>query len=205
MLVIDQIVVMVSVTGLVMVMPGPDMILVVRNTFADGRGAGLRTCAGILSGNVVHITYCVLGIGLIISQSILAFATLKYAAAAYLIYLGITTLRSESRPLEIVELEGHKHGGWFVQGLVNNLLNPKGTLFYLGVFTSVIVPETSSGTILVLVCVMLLVSATFWLAFVYAIDRPIVRDVLGRSQLTVNRMLGAVFVLLGIRVAAMSR
>jgi threonine/homoserine/homoserine lactone efflux protein len=72
--VLDQILVIVSVTALVMVSPGPDMVLVLRNTFAGGRGAGLQTSVGILSGNLVHITYCTLGIGLIISQSILVFS-----------------------------------------------------------------------------------------------------------------------------------
>src|SRR5262245_18482005 len=89
--VLEQILTIVSVTALVMVIPGPDMVLVLRNTFVGGRSAGLRTSVGILSGNLVHVTYCLLGIGLIISQSILAFAALKYAAGAYLIYLGVVS------------------------------------------------------------------------------------------------------------------
>ena len=56
---LDQISVIVSVTFLVMVTPGPDMVLVLRNTFVNGRSAGLQTSIGILSGNLVHITYCV--------------------------------------------------------------------------------------------------------------------------------------------------
>jgi threonine/homoserine/homoserine lactone efflux protein len=70
------------------------MVLVLRNTFVGGRRAGLQTSMGILSGNLVHISYCVLGIGVLISQSILAFSALKYAAAVYLIYLGIMSFRS---------------------------------------------------------------------------------------------------------------
>ena len=78
---LDQMLVIVSVTFLVMLMPGPDMVLVLRNTLVSGRRAGLQSSIGILSGNLVHITYCVLGIGLLISRSILAFSALKYAAA----------------------------------------------------------------------------------------------------------------------------
>jgi threonine/homoserine/homoserine lactone efflux protein len=52
---------------------------------------------------------------------------------------------------------------------------------------------------------MMLVSASFWLLFVYTLDRPIIRDVLERSQQTVNRIFGAVLILLGIRMASMSR
>ena len=73
---LDQILVIVSVTSLVMVIPGPDMVLVLRNTVVDGRRAGLQTSVGILSGNLVHITYCLLGIGLLISKSVIAFSVL---------------------------------------------------------------------------------------------------------------------------------
>jgi threonine/homoserine/homoserine lactone efflux protein len=127
---IDQILVIVSVTFLVMVSPGPDMILVLRNTLLGGRGAGLRTSGGILAGNLVHITYCVVGIGWLISQSILAFTVLKYAGAAYLIYLGIMSFRAGTTTLDTSSVEGRRRNrSWFVQGFVNNLLNPKSTLF----------------------------------------------------------------------------
>ena len=113
--VFDQLLLIVSVTFVVMISPGPDMVLVIRNTFVGGRRAGLRTSMGILSGNLVHITYCVLGIGLIISQSIKAFAALKYAAAAYLIYLGIMIFRSGDKRLETsdVEIGGPMEDGSF--------------------------------------------------------------------------------------------
>ena len=203
---LDQLLVIVSVTALVMVTPGPDMVLVLRNTLVGGRGAGLRTSLGVLSGNLVHITYCMLGIGLIISQSILAFSALKYAGGAYLIYLGIMSFRSGAKTLEARESDGRRpNRTWWVQGFVNNLLNPKGTLFYLGVFTVVIAPETSTSTMLVLILSMMLVSASFWLFFVYTVDRPIIRSSIERSQQTVNRVFGAVLILLGLRVASFSR
>jgi RhtB (resistance to homoserine/threonine) family protein len=204
--VLDQLLVIVSVTALVMVTPGPDMLLVLRNTFAGGRRAGLHTSVGILSGNLVHITYCILGIGLIISQSILVFSALKFAGASYLVYLGVMSLRSGAQTLDTQHLEGRRHDRtWFVHGFVNNLLNPKGTLFYLGVFTTVIIPETSARTMLVLVLSMMLISASFWLVFVFTVDRPMFRNALERSQQTVNRVCGILFILLGIRVASMSR
>ena len=134
------------------------------------------------------------------------FSTLKYAAAAYLIYLGIMSFRSGAKTLDTDDIEGRRPDRtWFVQGLVNNLLNPKGTLFYLGVFTMVITPETSATTMLLLTLIMMVVSASFWLFFVYAVDRPIIRVSIERSQQTVNRIFGALLLLLGIRVASMSR
>jgi RhtB (resistance to homoserine/threonine) family protein len=203
---LDQILIIVSVTSLVMVIPGPDMVLVLRNTFLTGRAAGLQTALGILSGNLVHITYCALGIGVIISRSILAFSVLKYAGAAYLIYLGIMSLRAGGSTLATSEnRERRRSGMWFVQGFINNLLNPKGALFYLGVFTMVITPATSMSAILLLILIMMLVSASFWLFFVYTLDRPIIRGAVERSQRAASRIFGGLLILLGIRVAALSR
>ena len=202
----DQILVIVSVTFLVMISPGPDMFLVLRNTFAGGRRAGLQTSMGVLSGNLVHISYCVLGIGVLISQSIVAFAALKYAAAAYLIYLGIMSFRSGDQSFDTNDVVDRRPDRrWFVQGFVNNLLNPKGTLFYLGVFTTVITPGTSASAMILLVVIMMLVSASFWLFFVCTLDRRTIREFLHRSQRTVNKVYGAVLVLMGVRVASMSR
>jgi len=203
---LNQILVIVSVTSLVMVSPGPDMVLVLRNTLVSGRAAGLRTSIGILTGNLVHISYCVLGIGVVISQSIVAFSALKYAGAAYLVYLGVMSLRSGARSLDIADIECRRpNRTWFAQGFVNNLLNPKGTLFYLGMFTMVITPKTPASAMLILILTMMFVSASFWLFFVYTLDRPMIRAWIEQSQGIVNRIFGVLLILLGVRVASMSR
>jgi RhtB (resistance to homoserine/threonine) family protein len=201
-----QVWVIVSLTTLVMLSPGPDMVLVLRNTLVGGRRAGLQTSVGILSGNLVHITYCLLGIGVVISRSIVAFSALKYAGGVYLIYLGIASLRPGAGTLDVGEIDRRRsHRTWFAQGFVNNLLNPKGTLFYLGVFTVVITPETSASAMFLLIVSMMLVSASFWLCFVYTLDRPTVRQWIERSQQTVHRIFGGLLILLGLRVASMRR
>ncbi|MCH9648201.1 MAG: LysE family translocator [Deltaproteobacteria bacterium] len=202
----EQILVVIGITFLVMVSPGPDLVIVTRNTLVGGRAAGLWSSLGVLVGNAVHMTYCLLGIGWLISQSIVAFSVLKFAGAAYLIYLGIATLRADDSSFEVTsDSSGTSDEKWFVQGLLNNVLNPKGSLFYLGVFTMVITPETSLSMTLTLILCMKLVSSTFWLVFVYTLDQPIVRRVLERSQRTVNRVFGALLIGLGLRIAAMER
>ncbi|MBL4639928.1 MAG: LysE family translocator [Kordiimonadaceae bacterium] len=204
---IDQIFVIVGITLLVMISPGPDMVIVTRNTIVGGRAAGLYTSLGILLGNFVHIAYCVVGIGWLISQSIVAFSILRYAGAAYLIYLGIMSLRSAGRKIELDMTASSENTKkiWLIEGFTNNILNPKGTLFYLGVFTMIITPETSISMVLVLIIVMKSVSALFWLMFVYTLNLDVVRRSFEKSQKTVNRLFGGLLILLGIRVAAMDQ
>jgi threonine efflux protein len=205
---IDQILVILGITLLVMISPGPDMVIVMRNTIVGGRAGGLQSSLGVLAGNMVHITYCAIGIGWLISESILAFNILKYAGAAYLIYIGVMSFRAKDMALSAetkAELQKNAGKSWFLQGFLNNILNPKGTLFYLGVFTMVITPETSTATTLLLVLIMMSVSALFWLFFVFTLDSTIVRNVLERGQRIVNRVFGGLLIFLGIRVAFMER
>tara|TARA_R110000868_G_scaffold103031_1_gene283806 strand:+ start:917 stop:1546 length:630 start_codon:yes stop_codon:yes gene_type:complete len=205
---IDQILVILGITLLVMISPGPDMVIVMRNTIVGGRAGGLQSSLGVLAGNMVHITYCAIGIGWLISESILAFNILKYAGAAYLIYIGVMSFRAKDMVLSAetkAELQKNAGKSWFLQGFLNNILNPKGTLFYLGVFTMVITPETSTATTLLLVLIMMSVSALFWLFFVFTLDSTIVRNVLERGQKIVNRVFGGLLIFLGIRVAFMER
>lgn len=203
---LDQILVIVGITFLVLVSPGPDMIIVMRNTFIGGRPAGLQTSLGILSGNLVHISYCVAGIGWLISQSILAFSILKYAGAAYLIYLGVSSFRSDRKSLDIAESGNSRPDrSWFLQGFINNIFNPKGTLFFLGVFTIVITPETTAGAKLILVGCMNIICAVFWLFFVITLDHPAVRLFIDRTQGLTSSVFGTLLVALGVRVALMDR
>lgn len=203
---LEQILIVVSVTSLAMVTPGADMVLVMRNTLVGGRRAGFQTSLGVLSGNLVHITYCVLGIGVLISQSIVAFSVLKSAAAVYLIYLGVMSVRAGAKTLDTARVDhARRTRTWFVQGFVNNLLNPKGALFYLGVFTIVITPGTSFPSMLFLIFTMMVVSLSFWLLFVLTLDRPAIRNFFDRSQQAVNLIFGGLLILLGIKVASAQR
>lgn len=203
---IDQIVVISGITFLVMIVPGPDMVIVMRSTLIGGRAAGLKSSLGVLTGNLVHIAYCAAGIGWLISESILAFSILKYAGAAYLIYLGLAGIFSKTQSLRVDEAARAPSGRtWFLQGFLNNILNVKGSLFYLGVFTMVITPQTSTGTTLLLIAIMMTISAAFWLVFVCTLDNIAVRRFLVRGQRAVNCVFGGVLIFLGVRVALAAR
>ena len=189
-----------GLTALIMISPGPDLALVTRNTIVGGRNAGAWTSLGILSGNLVHIAYCLLGIGWLIANSIAAFTVLKLAGGAYLVYLGLQSFRAAGKPSNPETGIGARSGRWWLQGLLNNLLNPKGPLFYLGVLAVFLHANSGPVYILALVSTTIGVSAAFWVAFVYLLQITNVRRFLLGLGGVVSKLLGSVLIVFGVRL-----
>ncbi len=185
--------------------PGPDFAVVVRESVTQGRRAGSWTALGVGCGIFLHVGYSLLGIGLIVSQSIVLFNLFKCLAAAYLLYLGWRALRARPMSLEVAD------GGnapvartaWraFVVGFVTNGLNPKATLFFLSLFTVVISPHTplliQAGYGLYLA-----VATALWFCLVaWLFSRGRVRAGFARMGHWFDRLTGAVLIGLGARLA----
>jgi threonine efflux protein len=188
-----------GLTVLIMITPGADLALVTRNTIMGGKDAGGWTSAGILAGNLVHLTYCLLGIGWI-ATSALAFTILKLAGGVYLIFLGLQSLRPPPDTPRDIEASAKHSRTWWVQGLLNNLLNPKGPLFYLGVLAVFVHSDSTVLYLALLMCTTIGISAAFWVLFVYILQIPSVRSRLLASSPWVNGALGIVLIGLGIRL-----
>lgn len=134
------------------------------------------------------------------ASSIVAFTILKLAGGAYLIFLGLQSLRPISNAPEGIEAPQNRSRMWWVQGLLNNLLNPKGPLFYLGVLAVFVHPNSTIVYLALLTCTTIGISAGFWVLFVYVLQISSVRDRLLASGQWVNRLLGTVLIALGIRL-----
>ena len=112
--------------------PGPDTMLVLRNTLRGGRGDGLRTTLGISAGLLVHATVSAFGLSLILVRSATAFDVVKLLGAAYLVWLGIHSLRAAVRgPVRNPGTAAAPQRRPFREGLLTNVLNPKVAVFYL--------------------------------------------------------------------------
>jgi len=115
-----------------LVIPGPAVLYIVGRSIEQGRRAGLISAAGIHTATLVHIFAAVVGLSAVLASSALAFAAIKYAGAAYLIWLGLRKLFSRSAPSgEAVVVARRRGGRLFREGFVVNLLNPKTALFFL--------------------------------------------------------------------------
>lgn len=128
-------------------LPGPDFALVTKNTLFYSRRSGLFTTLGLGCAVLVHITYCALGLAVIITNSLLLFNAIKYIGACYLVYLGITCFLSKQSSQLISAKKNTKttkisNLTSFRQGFFCNLLNPKASLFFLALFTVIISPAT---------------------------------------------------------------
>ncbi|PTU73158.1 LysE family transporter [Pseudomonas mangrovi] len=184
--------------------PGPDFAVVVRESVVRGRRAGLFTALGVGSGILIHVTYSLLGIGLIVSQSILLFSILKWLAAAYLLYIGIKALRA--RPMDAASMEGETTVARsalaaFSTGFITNGLNPKATLFFLSLFAVVIDPNTPLSVQLGYGAYLTGATALWFCLVALLFSQQRVRAGFARMGHWFDRLTGAVLVGLGIKLA----
>lgn len=203
---IDEFVALGLVALLGAISPGPDFAIVTQQSLLHGRKGGIGASLGVSLGCLVHISYCILGIGVLISESVYLFNILKYVGGAYLIYLGIKGLLSKkatAQELAIDPINPAPISFWTAvrKGLFVNLLNPKVTLFILSIFTQMVAPDTP----IILQSLMGLefgLIGFIWFSFLtWMMTHPNLRTKLKASQHYIEKILGIFLILLGLRVA----
>ncbi|MBB5909185.1 LysE family translocator [Actinoalloteichus hymeniacidonis] len=220
----------IAITALTIVVPGPDFVLVTRNTLLLGRRAGYLTAAGISIGLTVYTLLAVLGLTALIAAQDGMLTALKLAGGGYLVFLGWRGLRSWWRsrraagtdvaavlaqgpaPLDTAPLDtatdeptraGLRGGGPLAQGVLNNLLNPKALVFYVTLLPQFITPgDRIVEQTLLLSTTATLLAVLWWFLFVTAVDR--VTPILRRRRVRDGLDLGTAVLLggFGIAVAA---
>ncbi|WP_278401399.1 LysE family translocator [Stutzerimonas kunmingensis] len=185
--------------------PGPDFAVVVRESVTQGRRVGSWTALGVGCGIFVHVAYSLLGIGLIVSQSIVLFNLFKWLAAGYLLYLGWRALRARPISLDTADEVGttSDRSPWqaFVVGFVTNGLNPKATLFFLSLFTVVISADTPLWVQAGYGVYLAGATALWFLLVAWLFSRGRVRAGFARMGHWFDRLTGAVLIGLGVRLA----
>lgn len=189
---------------LAVISPGPNLVITLRNSIGYGRQAGVYTAAGLAAGNLVHATYCLVGIGVIISQSILLFNTIKWVGAVYLIYIGIKSLRAQKHDGASVAVEHPRAMQPFAAvriGFLTNLLNPKVTLFFLALFTQIIRPATPLPAQAVYGLTMVGLEFGWFALVALLMSHRVIKERFLRVSHIVERATGVVLIALGLRVA----
>jgi len=197
---------------LLSISPGVDTLLVIRNTARGGIKDGIATSLAICCGLFVHATISALGISFILLQSAWAFHVLKMAGAAYLVWLGVASLRSawkgKGLPVNGVMQAASPVGRWqpVKEGLLSNVLNPKTIIFYMAFLPQFIAPGDPA-----LVKSLWLAGVHFVIANIWQIS--VVMMIGGASQWlasarfarALNGLTGSVLILFGIKLAMEQR
>jgi len=194
---------LISICFIGMVSPGPDFLLVTKNALLYPRRQAIATALGVVSGCLIHASYCILGLAFIITQSIMLYTMIKYAGAAYLIYLGIKGLKSKSIPKmtdNTVSIKSVTVSKAYMEGLLCNTLNPKLAVFLLSLFTQFVSINASLGDKAIVVGVFVGESALYWPSLVMFLQSDKIQKIFTKSQAMIGRVFGGLLIYLGIRV-----
>jgi threonine/homoserine/homoserine lactone efflux protein len=124
--------------------PGPAVLFVVAQSASHGRSAGLVSVLGIHAGSVVHVAAATVGLSSLLVSSAEAFTAVKYAGAAYLVWLGLRRLLGRDRAMPSEAVPEKRRGRLLRQGFVVNVLNPKTALFFLAFLPQFVEPSAGS-------------------------------------------------------------
>jgi threonine/homoserine/homoserine lactone efflux protein len=184
--------------------PGPDFAVVMRQCITGGTRSGLWTSFGVGTGILLHVSYCLLGVALLLSSSPGLFDTVKIVAALYLLYLGLQSLRASFKPAVPATQTGFATGlrpiRAFLLGFFTNGLNPKATLFFLALFTLVIDPGTPLGIQIVYGIYLALATFAWFASLSLLMGRQDVRGFVLKAGVWFERGMGIILLALAAQL-----
>ena len=186
-----------------LVSPGPDFLVSCRNTLMYSRSIGIYTAVGFGLGICVHISYAGFGLSWLISNNELIFTIIQYLGAFYLMLIGFQSLRSFQSQIsqETVTVSSRISPFRAIRiGFITNVLNPKATLFFLSLFSTMLDPTVGELT-LVVISVLLVVTTIFWFSLVaLLISHARFTAVLKRYEKTVHHFFGVLLIGIGCAI-----
>ncbi|WP_439114773.1 LysE family translocator [Hydrogenophaga sp.] len=205
-----QLLVFIAAGWLLNLTPGPDVLYIVSSALKSGVRAGLVAALGIVSGCFVHVLAAALGVGALLATSATAFTVLKWAGAAYLVWMGVKLLFARSGSSAIVTAEvgreqvpaDLRHIYW--RGFLTNVLNPKVALFFLAFVPQFIAPGTPDKVTTFLLLGLLFNINSLPINFGYAWLAGWAAHRVSAVQRTLHRLdraAGALFIGFGLRLA----
>jgi RhtB (resistance to homoserine/threonine) family protein len=196
-----------AIFSFAIVSPGADLAMVMRQSLVHGRRSAIVTSFGIGTALMFHVTYTILGLGLIISQSIYLFNIVKWCGVAYLLYIGIKSLRAGRTDITVeagsAEPNERRQSALkaFGLGFAANALNPKPVFFFLSIFSTVVGAHTpiavkfGYGLIMASSLILWFVGVSLFMT------TPKMRAAFSRASQWIDRVSGLVFIALGLKLA----
>ena len=207
---LDQLLLFIAAGLLLNLTPGPDVLYIVTNALRSGARAGVIAALGITAGCFVHIFAAALGVSALMAASSTAFTLLKWAGAAYLVYVGLRMLLA--RTPSAINLEAPTAGntgasdlkGIFFRGFWTNALNPKVALFFLAFVPQFIAPEVEQKALAFLLLGLLFNFNGLWVNIGWALVAAWMATRMGAVQRRLQgmeRLAGCLFIGFGAKLA----
>lgn len=198
----------VTAAVLLNISPGPDIAFILGHAVRNGRRGGFAAMFGIWSGAFLHVVLAAAGLSAVLASSAAAFSAVKWVGAAYLVWLGVRALRSRDGELPGADTARARVGAIYRQGVLVAALNPKVAVFFLAFLPQFVVDGAGPvwAQLFLHGSLIIVVAALVEPALVLAGSR-LAAGLRRRPQigLAMNRGLGALFVALGVRLAASGR
>jgi len=190
--------------GLLTVTPGLDTALILRTAAVEGPKRAAFAALGINAGCLIWGAAVALGLGALLAASTLAFTVLKWAGAAYLVWLGLNLILKPRERFELAAGGGPIGGdlAWMRRGLLTNLLNPKMGVFYVSFLPQFLPGGVQAAPFIFLLAVIHVLIGSAWSATLIAGTRPIA-GVLQRAAVVrwLDRLTGGLFLAFGVKLA----
>jgi RhtB (resistance to homoserine/threonine) family protein len=186
-----------------LISPGPDFAIVVRNSLIYSRRTALLTAFGIAVGIQVHVTYTLLGLGLVISKTAWLATCLKYIGASYLLYIGYKGVCAKKRKLQFgnkQQLKDISPLTAFGIGFATNVLNPKSMLFFISLLSTLVAPHAPT-MIMATYAIIIFTTTLLWFSFVaLCLTSDHTRNLFGSMTHWIERVTGGLLMLLGLKL-----
>ena len=189
---------------LAVISPGPDFIVVVKQSNYYGRKSALFTSSGIALGIIVHVIYCIVGIGYFISQYSLLFSSIKFIGALYLFYLGFKSLLIKNNKfknsLKSKNGTARLNRKSFYIGFITNIFNPKATLFFLSLF-AVVINQDTPLMMQIIYGIWMSVVTGIWFCLVTLIFTSKFSEIfISKYALIIDKIMGIVLMVISIKL-----
>lgn len=198
---------LVIVLGLFLI-PGPAVLLTATRTVQGGRKAGVMAGLGIATGDLIHTLFAAAGLSAILMTSALAFNLIKFAGAAYLLYLGIRAILEKPADPQLPKVSPVTTLSSYGQAILVEVLNPKTALFFLAFLPQFVHPEQGSSffqfLVLGLIFVLLGVIYTTMIAMSVRLLVRLVKRIAWMGRWS-SKLVGAIYIGLSLKVAIQSR
>ncbi|CAK9886429.1 MAG: Threonine efflux protein [Candidatus Erwinia impunctatus] len=188
----------ITLTLLAVISPGPDFAMVTRNSLLLSHRAGILTAAGIGTGVLVHVTYTLIGVGILLQHAAALFTIIKYLGALYLVWLGIKMLRARDVAVSALAGAPVTDSAAFRVGFFTNVLNPKTMVFIISLFMQVIDSHTPLWQQIMYGGFISLMHILWFSLVALCFSAGVLRQRLLGMRLWLDRLFGGLLVVFGV-------